>query len=159
MKEKNSFKFRAWDKTTNQMRGCYGFNTMEQEVYVCNVADDEFTGRPKTVHAIRRAFDEVVLMQYTGLRDKNGLEIFDGDIIVNRYGDYSAIGIGKYDRKYQEEFDNQPRIYNLIGVYEYTLNDSTSGKLSYEFELSDAERSEVVGNIWEDSELLEVTEE
>ena len=55
-------KFRTWDKTTNHMRGCYGFNELEREVYVCSVADDEFNGQLKTVHALKRSFDEVVVM-------------------------------------------------------------------------------------------------
>lgn len=59
-------RLRAWDKTTNQMRGCYGFNELEREVYVCSVADDEFNGRLRTVHALKRGFDEVAvnLMSY-----------------------------------------------------------------------------------------------
>lgn len=74
-------KFRAWDRATNQMRGCYGFNDMEQEVYVCSVADNEFNGRPKTVHALKRSFDEVVIMQSTGLEDADYVEIFEGDYL------------------------------------------------------------------------------
>lgn len=131
-------KFRAWDKTTNQMRGCYGFNELEREVYVCSVADDEFNGRLKTVHAIRRSFDEVVVMQSTGLKDKNYVEIYEGDIVVNHVGDVWVIS---YFR----------------GAFRYYPIESYSKDKEKPFETDSignfgTETFEVIGNIYESPE-------
>ena len=136
-------KFRAWDKTTNQMRGCYGFNEMELEVYVCSVADDEFNGRLKTVHALKRSFDEVVIMQSTGLKDKNGVDIFEGDICnvgVNKWGTI----ITRTGEVIFDEYDIQFQI-----MIEDFL--TITGKSGFE-------TGEVIGNIWENPELMEVAE-
>ena len=144
MKEKSLFKCRAWDKTTNQMRGCYGFNELEREVYVCSVADDEFNGQLKTVHALTRKFDEVVVMQYTGCRDKNGLEIFDGDVIKD-----------KYDKTWLVQW--------YVGAFVITdkIPDS-DGQTSTYSHFSNVSNHhfyfEVIGNMWENPELLEVVE-
>ena len=137
-------KFRAWDRTTNQMRGCYGFNEMEQEVYVCSVADDEFNGQLKTVHALRRSFDEVVVMQYTGCRDKNGIEIYEGDVIKD-----------KYDKTWLVQW--------YVGAFVITdkIPDS-DGQTSTYSHFSNVSNHhfyfEVIGNMWENPELLEVVE-
>lgn len=137
-------KFRAWDKTTNQMRGCYGFNEMEREVYVCSVADDEFNGQLKTVHALRRSFDEVVIMQYTGCRDKNGIEIHEGDVIKD-----------KYDKIWLVQW--------YVGAFVITdkIPDSDGQKSTYSHFSNVSNHHfyfEVIGNIYKNPELLEAVE-
>ena len=59
--------FRAWDKIRHQIIEVDAIEFKVKEVFT----DDGF-GRP---------FNDIELIQYTGLHDKNGKKIYDGDIV------------------------------------------------------------------------------
>ncbi|HHV8245130.1 TPA: YopX family protein [Streptococcus pneumoniae] len=82
-------------------------------------------------------FDEIELMQSTGLRDKNGKEVFVGDIIKCTRGCLHEVYIEKeYGGTY---FGGMPAVY---------LKDLREGYAWTEHE-------EIIGNIYENPELLE----
>ncbi|EHN6893219.1 hypothetical protein KJK50_002842 [Listeria monocytogenes] len=90
-------------------------------------------------------FDDVVLMQYTGLKDKNGKKIFEGDI-VKVTGDEDC------------EFTS---IVEYFGEGDYPAFDMTAPE-DYYFEsnkfseilMSSSYELEVIGNIHENPELM-----
>jgi len=82
------------------------------------------------------------LMQYTGLKDKNGKEIYEGDVLGGVWGDGY---IGWCDKcKSFEYFDITHVCYSCVGDVFWS-----------EF-LEDEGKHEVIGNIHENPELLEV---
>ena len=80
-------------------------------------------------------FNDVEFMQYTGLEDKNGKEIYEGDILSN----------GNDEKPYKVIFENGSFRAELEGDFE-----------EYSFDLIDvvAQGCEVVGNIYENPELI-----
>lgn len=79
------------------------------------------------------------LMQYTGLKDKNGVEIYEGDIIRNERDDYLSY----------ISFNNGGFVYSECGWQE-GMNPDTGGYLHADT----SGISEVIGNICENPELL-----
>ena len=107
-----TIKFRAWDKTLNKIH-CW--STIENHFTFEELLDDNF-------------FEA---MQYTGLKDRNGVEIYEGDIL-------SYFGF-KYEVIFEE---------SAFGWYEDGLFYSFA-----ELAIGEIARTDVVGNKYENPEI------
>ena len=86
------------------------------------------------------SFDDIIFTQSTGLFDKNGKEIFEGDIVVNQYGDVGYIAY----------LQQEAGFVVVMKKGDYRLGHRNTGE-SYEV----ATNHEIIGNIFENSGLLE----
>ena len=113
-------KFRAWDKETKTMNGM-------AEIY---------RNRNQEIELLPRD-ENIILMQSTGLCDKVGTEVFEGDVLHHQIQtDYTFIV--KYDKDKGRWYgDGLSRTYRI---------DITKDFLQY---------YKVIGNIYENQELLE----
>lgn len=117
--------------------GTWVYGYLCDKNYISTVDEDEYEGKFTSEMLI----DPETVCQYTGLTDRNGRKIFEGDII-NSDGD---IGIVKFGR-YQNNFH--------FGFYvEWMTCQHLRPELGYW-----NERSSVVGNIFDNPELLKVEE-
>ena len=124
-------KFRAWNKTLEEMGKVKRIRFDDEG----NVTTVLFRGRDlgTNTHA-----DEIELMQSTGLKDKNGKKIFEGDIV-----DYKGReAVVKWHGSYASF------IYRFVdGLQERVSEWDPLFLACYNFE--------VIGNIYENPELLE----
>ena len=121
-------KFRAWDKKIKTM---IDVSLIDLKKGVLVGEHWEF-GETNFI-----SFDEIELMQSTGLKDKNGKEVFVGDIIKCTRGCPHEVYLEKeYGGTY---IGGMPAIY-LKGIRE-----------GYAW----TEHEEILGNIYENPELLE----
>lgn len=91
-------------------------------------------------------FKDIILMQYTGLKDKNGKEIYEGDILLapEWFGTLKCVCI------YQQENTVNP--IQGFGLYSY---DSYFKKYNTLVESDEWDEFKVIGNIYDNPELLE----
>ena len=111
-------KFRAWDRKNRKM--------VNMNYLCCHKSGLMLFEKD---HKPGKEFD---FMQFTGLHDKNGKEIYEGDIVRCWGGEY-----------YQGYWEHNRKI-----TIENMINDC--------FMMGEHEFLEVIGNIYENPELLEV---
>ena len=124
-------RFRAWNKATKEM------------YEVDDIMSIDFGKSKISVKTLffeqtnRYDFDDIVLMQSTGLTDKHGKEIFEGDIIDSTDGFLTGVikfrvSLGMFVSDLVE-YNNFERLCNI------------------------ASSRKIIGNIWEHPELAEVS--
>lgn len=149
-------KFRAWDKETKTM---LDVSLMDFKKSVLVGEHWEF-GETNFIN-----FDDVNLMQSTGLYDKNGKEIFEGDILKfnDEWADYGYEGYieGSIEGINYVEIKREKTCFTFgkTKLPESSLIDLVENE-HYPFEGLLIEASyefEIIGNVYENLELLEVT--
>ncbi len=136
-------RFRAWNKATKEMYGAddiIAINFEEKEICVQTIYFEQ--GLPDSRDLDYYDFDDIVLMQSTGMRDKNDREIFEGDILkvtnlsswleVVSFNENKAMFVSKETKREVEETP-------LYGLFNTDI-----------FEV------EIIGSIYTNPELAEV---
>lgn len=119
-------RFRAWDKEFKEMVQVDALVFEEQLIKATY----------KNGNVVKEDLKNYVLMQSTGLRDKNGKEVFEGDIIDSTDGFLTGVvefrvSLGMFVSELVE-YNNFERLCNV------------------------ASSRKIIGNIWEHPELAEV---
>ena len=135
------FKFRLWDKAIGEMAYdvCVGFiKDGLREDWVCA---DTTCGQ---INYRDNKLKDIELMQCTGLKDKNGKLIYEGDILIQKEengGPTKKLVIWEKDGGYLGLKDLKKSFFGVV----------TFHRFGYTYQ--------VIGNIYENSELLEVSDE
>ena len=104
------------------------------------------------------SIEDVKLIQFTGLKDKKGKDIYEGDILKQGEGEHETLievrfGDGTFDSE----------TYHFTGFYGVYLKIGFGGGFKKgdlcedmdEITKNECDRREVIGNIYENPELLE----
>lgn len=183
------FKFRAWDKIGKKFLHPYpeGFHLLGETMAFDLLMQQMYENHPEHRPSLTM-LNDIEIMQYTGLKDKNGKEIYEGDLIRAKYN-YACKTWWK-DLKHKQEVDTsfneqKNKIEEKMGIIKYEdgayywtgyCNRIWLYKISRDYE--DGEKPklrgyneqneyyggnseekywdfEVIGNIYENPELLE----
>ena len=139
--ENSRFKFRAWDFDKRKWRN-------EDDFFVRNSKCYAWTNWGSTIPMPWE------LMQYTGLKDVNGIELYEGDVFkktnhlhwwtyVVRCYEGTSIPYGS------GLFDNVSKGWGRVYTYKVKKSEGSFSRLPFIGEF------EILGNIYENPELLE----
>lgn len=143
---------RAWDKIDKEMYqpeeiACIDFFNHEIAIDQSTVTEDQSL----IVVSYNRDFEDVELMLSTGYKDVDGVEIFEGDILIDvHYKSFGyVVNYGEYD--FEEDFGAKRR---AIGFYlDATFEDDDP--IFYHLNRVNADKQyKVVGNIYATPELV-----
>lgn len=134
-------KFRAWDKKTKQMEKFTLHSLVWNYDQQCFLKD---AGADLKFDVLK---EDVEIMQYTNLLDKNGKGIYEGDILKTRFHD---IGLVKFGSEYNSSGGDDSS--KFLGYYIETKN-----KKILQIMVNDECRDEIIGNVFENPELLTPT--
>jgi uncharacterized phage protein (TIGR01671 family) len=128
----NRFKFRVWDKLAERM--IYPHNDNQQHFII------DLNGQ---FHNLQNGSggDDYVIQQYTGLTDKNGKEIYEGDIV--QYNQNSSYDNMDFIAKWSDD--------KLGFIFQSNSGEQLVNQTPH---LNRFKHLEVVGNKFEHSELL-----
>lgn len=146
---KREIKFRAWDKKYNIMLEPEAFNRNDVWIGgdggVYEIEEwSSYSGGGKIENDVS---DQYVLMQYTGLKDRNGKEIYEGDILKG----YNGIDGYPESKHVIQYFQPDCRFISIFA------NDFAGGKWDDRNESMGLVwvECEVIGNIYDNPDLLE----
>ena len=129
-------KFRAWLKEEKKMVNVETIDFTDKSIQY--LEKNEFIN----AYLLRRvSFDDVELMQYTGVKDKNGKEIYEGDII-------------KYKFPYDTRLKHISPVKFLETEASFGIKDRYGNEIPL-YTISANNYFEVIGNIYENKNLLE----
>lgn len=146
-------KFRAWDSQNKEWLLGYEYEnlggfSMFGEIMLM----DEWNA---AVHAHHNGDVYINLMQYTGLKDKNGIDIYEHDIVKILYTDWPSQLDSHPELSHEEYLDSLTHkeivvwhqygfwLVKKIGGYPQSIHPGQHGYI------------EVIGNIYQNPELLE----
>jgi len=155
-------KFRAWNKDWKMMVLPEDLQAIWFDGVTACAADVEFNITTTDGQRNKNLWedcekDEVTLMQYTGLKDKKGVEIYIGDIIIDNNVFIETVDVGIGQVPVAELPDGR--------IWEVTMRDFEDGivllnnekemgccdHVEGEFSITECE---VIGNIYQNPELL-----
>lgn len=149
-------KFRAWNiKSKNWIKCGYGTNEFEISSNGKHISVSHPSNHNDRIE--RFCIGDVELMQFTGLTDKNGVDIYEGDIVSF---------LGEYENEPNREilFDVDFLTYTILSKQEKEWVDSGSNHYKYCHQEGNTDlyflndlssyELEVIGNIHENPELI-----
>ena len=134
-----TIRFRAWDEQNKIMHNDFQFIKSGDEGNDWIVFTSDKQTLQDSTHPFENPYfgQQLKIMEYTGLKDKNGVKIFEGDIV-----------------KSKTNFYNKPKeVITVIGWNDNIENDSFGEPLTLGYSILGYD-FEIIGNIHQNSELL-----